>query len=102
MAILIVALLVAGLFFVAVAGLGVIRLPDFYARLHAHGKAETLGVLLLLGALAVWHGLALTTAKILLVAVFFFLTNPTATHAIARSALRTGLTPIGDVTRDDQ
>jgi len=89
-----IALLVAGLFFSAVASLGVLRLPDFYARLHAVGKAETLGVLLTLTGLAVWEGLTLTALKLLFVAVFFFLTNPTATHAIARAALRTGARPL--------
>lgn len=89
-----IALLAAGLFFSGVASLGVLRLPDFYARLHAVGKAETLGVLLTLTGLAVWQGLTLTTLKLLFVAVFFFLTNPTATHAIARAALRTGTRPL--------
>lgn len=89
-----IALLVAGLFFSGVASLGVLRLPDFYTRLHAVGKAETLGVLLTLTGLVVWEGLTLTTLKLLFVAAFFFLTNPTATHAIARAALRTGTRPM--------
>lgn len=96
---LIVALLAGGLFFHGVASLGVLRLPDFYSRLHALSKAETLGVLLLLSAVAVWSGLELTTVKVLLVAVFFFMTNPTATHAVARAALRAGLTPVGEDAR---
>lgn len=96
MATLIVALLAAGLFFHAVASLGVLRLPDFYSRLHALSKAETLGVLLLLSGVAVWRGLELTTAKVLIVAIFFFMTNPTATHAVGRAALRTGQPPVED------
>jgi multicomponent Na+:H+ antiporter subunit G len=86
-------LLVAGFFFHGVAALGVMRMPDFYTRLHAVSKAETLGVLLTLGALAVSQGLTLTTAKVVLVAVFLFLANPTSTHAIGRAAWRTGLRP---------
>lgn len=96
MATLIVALLAAGLFFHAVASLGVLRLPDFYSRLHALSKAETLGVLLLLSGVAVWRGLELTTAKVLIVGIFFFMTNPTATHAVARAALLTGQAPVED------
>lgn len=88
-------LLAAGLFFLAVAGLGVLRLPDFYARLHAVSKAETLGVLCVLAGVALWQGVTLTTAKVLLVALFFFLTNPTASHAISRAALRSGQRPVG-------
>ncbi len=91
---MVVALLASGLFFSAIASLGVLRLPDFYTRLHAMGKAETLGVLLTLSGVALWQGLTLTSVKVLFVAVFFFLTNPTATHAIARAALRTGAKPL--------
>jgi len=87
------ALLLGGLFFHAVAALGVARLPDFYTRLHAVSKAETLGVILTVGALIVSAGPSLLAAKLLLVAAFLFLANPTSTHAIARAALRTGLRP---------
>lgn len=90
---IVVALLVAGLFFHAVAALGVIRLPDFYTRLHAVSKAETLGVILTVSALVVASGLSVVSAKLALVAVFLFLANPTSTHAIARAAFRTGLKP---------
>lgn len=86
-------LVAAGLGFQAVASLGVLRLPDFYARLHALGKAETLGVLLTLTGVAVAQGPSLTAVKVLAVAVFFFLTNPTATHALSRAALRSGEVP---------
>lgn len=93
MTVLVGLLLAAGLFFHLVAGLGVLRLPDVYTRLHAVSKAETLGVLLTLGALALWSGASLTTAKLAVVAVFLFLANPTATHAIGRAALRVGVRP---------
>ena len=86
-------LLLGGLFFHAVAALGVIRLPDFYSRLHAVGKAETLGVVLTLGAIMVWAGPSLTALKVGFVAVFLFLANPTSTHAIGRAALRLGVRP---------
>lgn len=79
--------------------MGVLRLPDFYTRLHALSKAETLGTLLTLAAVAVWQGLDLTSAKVLLVAVFLFLTNPTAAHVMARAALRGGVEPL---TNDDR
>jgi multicomponent Na+:H+ antiporter subunit G len=90
---LIGALLLAALFFHAVAALGVIRLPDFYTRLHAVSKAETLGVVLTVSAVALSAGVSVLAAKLVLVAVFLFLANPTSTHAIARAALRTGLKP---------
>jgi multicomponent Na+:H+ antiporter subunit G len=93
MTVLVGLLLAGGLFFYGVAALGLVRMPDFYTRLHAVSKGETLGVVLTLGALALWSGAGLTTVKVVFVAVFLFLANPTSTHAIARAALRTGLRP---------
>ena len=86
-------LLLTGLFFHAVAALGVVRLPDFYSRLHAVGKAETLGVLLTIGAVIVWVGPTLTAVKVAFVAIFLFLANPTSTHAVGRAAFRLGVKP---------
>lgn len=86
-------LLAAGLAFHLIAALGVLRMPDFYTRLHAVSKAETLGVLLTLAGVAVWEGPTLTTVKVVFVAGFLFLANPTSTHAIGRAALRLGLRP---------
>ena len=91
--VLAVAVLAAGMFFHVVAAVGVLRLPDFYTRLHAVGKAETAGVLLTLLAVALWAGPGLTAVKVMFVAVFLFNANPTSTHAIGRAAFRTGLRP---------
>jgi len=86
-------LIVAGVFFLTVSALGLLRFPDFYARTHAVGKSETLGSILVLGGLAVYNGWELSTIKILFILFFVLVANPTATHAIARAALRTGLQP---------
>jgi multicomponent Na+:H+ antiporter subunit G len=86
-------LLLLAMFFQAVAALGVVRMPDVYTRLHAVSKVETLGVLLTLVAVAVSTGLGLTSVKVMLVAFFLFLANPTATHTITRAALRLGVRP---------
>ena len=85
--------LVAGGLFGLIGGLGLLRLPDFYARTHAVGKSETLGSILILSGLAVYNGWELSTAKILFILLFVLIASPTATHAIARAALRTGLQP---------
>jgi len=66
-------------------------MPDFYTRLHAVAKAETLGVLLTCLAVAIAAESALVAGKILLLALFLVLANPTSTHALSRAALRTGL-----------
>jgi multicomponent Na+:H+ antiporter subunit G len=86
-------LIVAGVFFLMVSALGLLRLPDFYARTHAVGKSETLGSILVLSGLAVYNGWELNTVKILFILFFVLIANPTATHAIARAALRTGHQP---------
>jgi multicomponent Na+:H+ antiporter subunit G len=87
------ALIVLGLGFVLAGIVGVLRLPDFYTRLHAMGKCDTLGVGLMVVGLALqqadWH----QSAKMLLVLVFVGMANPTATHALGRAAFRSGLRP---------
>jgi len=86
-------LMVVGFFFLLTAVVGVLRMPDFFSRLHAVGKCDTLGVGLILGGLVVHEGVSFTSAKILLILIFVSLANPTATHALGRAALRAGLKP---------
>lgn len=86
-------LLVLGLLFILAGVLGVLRLPDFYTRLHAMGKCDTLGVTLVLLALAIYAGASLVTVKVLLLSVFIALANPVATHALGRAAIKSGLEP---------
>jgi multicomponent Na+:H+ antiporter subunit G len=85
--------ILAGFFFFFTATLGLLRLPDFYTRLHATGKGDTLAVLYSLIGLAIYHGFNITSAKIIFIAVFMFLAQPTATHAISRAAFGCGLLP---------
>jgi multicomponent Na+:H+ antiporter subunit G len=88
-----VVLVCAGLFFHLVAVLGILRLPDFFTRVHAVGKGDTLGIGLVVLGLAVHEGWTLATAKMILIIAFYFLANPTAAHALGRAALKTGLAP---------
>ncbi len=89
-----VLLIVAGLVFVLAGAIGVLRLPDFYTRLHAAGVTDTLGAELVLLGLAVQAGFTLLAAKLLLVGFFLFLTSPAATHTIAHAAYEAGLKPL--------
>ena len=82
-----------GAFFFLVGTIGILRLPDFYTRTHAATKCDTLGAGSILVALAVYTGFEFDAFKILAIAAFVFLTSPTAGHALARAAFRTGLTP---------
>jgi len=85
--------LLGGFFFFVAATVGLLRFPDFFCRLHATGKGDTLAVLLSLVGLSIYEGFSLTSLKIIFIAVFMFLAQPTATHAISRAALRCGLQP---------
>ena len=86
-------LVAAGAFFMLVGSIGIIRLPDFYARTHATTKSDTLGLMLVLGGLALHEGLTVNTAKLLLAMLFVALTNPVGAHALARAAFQSGLVP---------
>jgi len=85
--------LLGGFFFFVAATVGLLRFPDFFCRLHATGKGDTLAVLLSLIGLSICEGFSLTSLKILFIAVFMFLAQPTSTHAISRAAMRCGLEP---------
>jgi multicomponent Na+:H+ antiporter subunit G len=85
--------LLGGFFFFVAATVGLLRFPDFFCRLHATGKGDTLAVLLSLIGLSIYEGLSFTSLKILFIAVFMFLAQPTSTHAISRAALRCGVDP---------
>jgi multicomponent Na+:H+ antiporter subunit G len=91
--ILALVVLAAGSFFLLVGSIGLIRFPDFYTRCHATGKSDTLGVMLVIFGLVLIEGLTLNSAKLLIILAFVGLTNPTATHALARAAFRFGLKP---------
>ncbi len=86
-------LILSGVFFVLAGALGVLRMPDFFTRMHAAGMTDTLGAEFILFGLILQTGFSQMTLKLLLVAFFLFLTSPTATHAIANAALKSGLKP---------
>ncbi len=93
MTVLAMALVGGGVFFMVTGAVGMVRFPDVYTRMHAAGKCDTLGSLLVLTGLACHEGFALVSAKLLIVAAFILVTSPTATHAIARAARRNRLEP---------
>ena len=87
-------LLAAGSISVLIGAFGLIRLPDFYTRLHAAGITDTLGAELILLGLMFQAGLSLVTVKLILISLFIFFTSPTATHAVANAARVMGLKPM--------
>ena len=86
-------LLGLGLFFMAVTAIGLVRLPDFFSRVHSVSKSETLGIALVLLGLIAHQGFDQPSLKLGLIALFVAITNPVAAHVLTRSAVRSGLMP---------
>jgi len=86
-------MLLTGGMFGIIGGIGVLRFPDFYSRLHAAGITDTLCTFLIIGGLLIQAGLALVSIKLLLILLFMIFTSPTASHALARAGLAAGLAP---------
>jgi multicomponent Na+:H+ antiporter subunit G len=85
--------IISGLFFIVVGTIGLLRLPDFYSRMHATGKCDTLGVGLTIFGLIIYNGFNFISVKLLFLVAFILIANPVATHAIARAAYKVGLQP---------
>lgn len=86
-------LLAVGAIFLIIGGIGMIRLPDVFARMHGAGIIDTTGVGAVLSGLMIQGGMSIVTIKLILILVFIVFTSPTATHALARAALHGGVRP---------
>ena len=86
-------LLGIGSLFLLVGGIGLLRLPDFYARTHAAGVIDTLGVGLILLGLMLHDDFGLNTFKLVLIGFFLFFTGPTSTYAVTHAAWVAGQKP---------
>jgi multicomponent Na+:H+ antiporter subunit G len=89
------AMLLGGAFFVVVGGIGIVRLPDFYTRLHGAAVTDTLGAGLILLGLTLQAGFTLAAVKLLMIFGFMLVTSPTSCHALAQAARANGLEPKG-------
>jgi multicomponent Na+:H+ antiporter subunit G len=87
-------LLVGGGGFCLIGAIGVLRMPDFYTRVHAASVSDSVGAALVLLGLALQAGWTLVAAKLLIVGLLIFFTSPAATHALAKAALGRGLQPL--------
>lgn len=96
---MVIILVAGGLVFFLGGGIGILRFPDFYSRLHPAGKLDTSGSALAMAGLALFVLFpislesVLTSLKIILIVAIVFLTSPTATHAIVDAGVRAGLEP---------
>lgn len=92
-----IAMLLFGAFFMFVASLGVLRLVDFYTRIHAPTKAATLGLAFFLTALAIHIRSTTGVAKALLAMLFIGMTAPAGAHIFARAAYRNRVRPAAKI-----
>lgn len=95
-------LILAGCGFFLTGAIGVIRMPDFYTRLHAAGLTDTMGASFLVAGLLLQAGFSMTAIKLVLILLFVIITSPIATHALINAAFtaRLGMPSTEDRTAD--
>lgn len=92
-----VSLISLGLLFFIGGAVGIIRFPDFYTRMHAAGKGDTMSMFLIFVGLMILQLKDPTLAhilvglKILFIALFIMMTSPTSTHALIKAGFEEGL-----------
>ena len=91
--------LIGGCMFCLMGGLGLIRLPDMFARMHGASLIDTMGIGLILIGPMFQAGFTLITGKLILILIFIFFTSPTSTYALARAAINGDL--IAKIENDD-
>lgn len=94
-------LMIGGAAFMALAGLGLLRMPDLFLRMSSTAKAGTLGAgMILLGAAIHFDDFSIYTRAIAII-VFLLLTAPVAAHMIGRAAYFDGVPLWKGTVRDD-
>ena len=99
MNILVIVFMCLGFIFFLGGAVGIVRMPDFYSRLHPAGKLDTLGIFAMVTGLTLYNlehfslATVLLSIKMFLIVFFVFLSSPTATHSIVDAGMRAGLRP---------
>ena len=86
-------LLSLGGLFVFIGGVGALRMPDLFTRMHAASLTDTTGAALIIIGIILQAGASLASIKLAMILVFLLLTSPTATNALASAALLAGVRP---------
>ncbi len=82
--------ILGGAVFFVGSAIGMLRLPDFYTRIHASGNSETLGCMLSFIGLIIYEGLTITAVKMAIVFLIVFLANPIGSHILGKAAYKSG------------
>jgi multicomponent Na+:H+ antiporter subunit G len=86
-------LLSAGGVFVLIGGIGALRMPNLYTRMHAASVTDSIGAVLVLSGVMVQAGLSLATIKLGAILIFLLITGPTSSYALANAAILAGFKP---------
>ena len=86
-------LLSVGGVFVLVGGIGALRMPNLYTRMHAASVTDTMGAVLVLAGVMVQAGFTLATIKLVAILLFLLITSPTSSYALANAAMLAGIKP---------
>jgi len=86
--------LLGGSFFCLTGAVGLLRFPEFFSRIHAASLTDTLGASLILIGLMLQAGWSLALPKLILILIFSLLAGTTASHAMAKAALKSGMKPL--------
>ena len=93
--------LAGGIVSMLIGSYGLLTLPDLFARMHAAGMVDTLGLGLIVIGLILQAGISLVSFKLFLIIVFVLYTGPAVTHALAQAALNAGVRPALDDDREE-
>ncbi len=77
--------------FVFIGGIGALRMPDLYTRMHAASLTDTMGAVLIIAGVMLQAGASLASVKLAAILVFLLFTSPTSSNALASAALLSGL-----------
>lgn len=93
-------LLSAGGLFVLIGGIGALRMPNLYTRMHAASVTDTMGAVLVLAGVMLQAGFTLATIKLAAILLFLLITSPTSSYALASAALLSGIRPDAGLAAD--
>jgi multicomponent Na+:H+ antiporter subunit G len=95
-------LLTLGGFSVLVGGIGALRMPDLYTRMHAASVTDSLGAILVILGIMLQAGWSLATIKLVAILLFLLLTSPTSSNALASAALLAGNRPFAETREKEE
>ncbi len=95
-------LLTLGGLCVFIGGVGALRMPDLYTRMHAASVTDSTGAIFVLVGVMLQAGLTIATVKLAAILIFLLFTSPTASNALASAALLAGTRPIPSVPGEEE